>query len=350
MNIALSIDTEIIKEKKSKATASRINAKKLLLTYSYPADINFCFTSLKNILKEHNRNVIDYALSNEKHQDGSAHINVYIELDKRIDTKNIKLFDIRWEGKLYQPNILKSRCKTACVEYILKNITDFNSPAAIVSKQLKKTLTIHENKIKILSYHETLIALARNNRVEEAMQLIEEIEPWRIISSHASLRKSLSALQTTKLQVNKFIDCSSEVMTIREQLKKAHAEFVTPMLVGATKTDKTHLMLDLITNTLKLKPLVVNNIDSIRYFDSSKHNAVFFDDCDFSSFKNEEMLSKLFDCESVTTFDVKHGSVRIPACTARFICSNFLLAHYVSERIALQEKIARRLKVIDIGD
>ncbi len=199
-----------------------------------------------------------------------------------------------------------------------------------------------------MSYHETLIALGRDNHVEDAMQLIEKIKPWRIISSHASLRKSLSALQTTKLQVNKFIDCSSEVMTIREQLKKVHVEFVTSMLVGVTKTDKTHLMLDFIINTLKLKPLAVNNIDSIRYFDLSKHNALFFDDCDFSSFKNEEMLSKLFDCESATTFDVKHISVQIPACTARFVCSNFSLSYYVGERIALQKKIARRLKVINI--
>ena len=61
------------------------------------------------------------------------------------------------------------------------------------------------------------------------------------------------------------------------------------------------------------------------------------------------MLLKLLDCESATTFNVKHGSVQIPACTARFICSNFLLSYYVGERIASQPRIARRLKVIDIG-
>ena len=54
MNITLS--TEIIKEENSKKTTSRINTKKLLLTYSQCiADINFCLTSLKKILKEHNR-------------------------------------------------------------------------------------------------------------------------------------------------------------------------------------------------------------------------------------------------------------------------------------------------------
>jgi hypothetical protein len=81
MNITLS--TEIIKEKNSKETTSLIDTKKLLLTYRQcPVDINFCLASLKKILKKHNRNVTDYALSNEKHKDGLSNIHVYIELDK----------------------------------------------------------------------------------------------------------------------------------------------------------------------------------------------------------------------------------------------------------------------------
>jgi hypothetical protein len=62
------------------------------------------------------------------------------------------------------------------------------------------------------------------------------------------------------------------------------------------------------------------------------------------------MLLKLFDCESATTFNVKHGSVQIPANTPRFICSNLLLAHYVGSEIASLKKITRRLKIIDIGN
>ena len=339
-------------EKTSKVKIPRIATKKLLLTYSQcPISIESCFTALKQILKERGRKITDYALSTEKHQDGSSHIHAYIELSKRIDTKDMRVFDISWEGKVYHPNILKSKYKTACVEYILKDITDLNSTEFIVSKELKETLAIEDDKIKVLSYHETLIALARNNRVEEAMQLLEKHEPGRFVSSHRSLRKSLVDLQPNKLLSSDFVDCAyrPEVMNVRKQLEEAHTKYITPMLVGETKTGKTLLMLNFIINTLKLKPLVVNNIDSIRYFDPSKHNAVFFDDCNFSAVHDEEMLLKLLDCESATTFNVKHGSVQIPACTARFICSNFLLSYYVGERIASQARIARRLKVIDIG-
>ena len=339
-------------EKTSKVKIPRIATKKLLLTYSQcPISIESCFTALKQILKERGRKITDYALSTEKHQDGSSHIHAYIELSKRIDTKDMRVFDISWEGKVYHPNILKSKYKTACVEYILKDITDLNSTEFIVSKELKETLVIEDDKIKVLSYHETLIALARNNRVEEAMQLLEKQEPGRFVSSHRSLRKSLVDLQPDKLLSSDFVDCAyrPEVMNVRKQLEEAHTKYITPMLVGATQTGKTRLMLDFIKNTLKLKPLVVNNIDSIRYFEPSKHNALFLDDCDFASIQSEEMLLKLLDCESATTFNVKHGSVQIPACTARFICSNFLLSYYVGERIASQPRIARRLKVIDIG-
>jgi len=346
------IEKELIKEKKSKAKVPRVNAKKLLLTYSQcPIDIKSCFTSLNTIFEVHNREIIDYVLSTEKHQDGSSHIHAYIELDKRIDTRNMRLFDISWKDKIYHPNILKSKYKAACVEYILKDITDLNSSDFIVSKALKKMLTMHENKVKVLSYHKAVLALARKGLIEDAMQLVEEHEPARIMTSHKSLRSSLTDLKPDRLLSDDFVDCAHrpEVMNVRKQLEEAHAKYLTPMLVGETKTGKTRLMLDFIVNTLKLKPLVINNIDSIRDFDASKHNALFFDDCNFAVVHDEEMLLKLFDCESVTTFNIKHGSVRIPAYTARFACSNFLLSYYVGERIASQPRIARRLKVIDIG-
>ena len=344
--------TEIVKEKESKAKNPRVNTKKLLLTYSQcPIDIKSCFSSLNVILRAHNRNIVEYILSTEKHQDGSSHIHAYIELDNRIDTRNMRLFDISQEGKVYHPNILKSKYKTACVEYILKDVTDLNSSSFIASKGLKKLLTIHENKIKFLPYQKAVLALARNGLIEDAMELVEDKEPGRIMTSHVSLRRSLSALQSDKSSLTKFVDCSHrpEVIDVHKQLKEAHTNYITPMLVGETQTGKTLLMLNFIKNTLKLNPLTVNNIDSIRYFEPSKHNALFFDDCDFASIQSEEMLLKLLDCESATTFNVKHGSVQIPACTARFICSNFLLSSYVGERIASQPRIARRLKVIDIG-
>lgn len=344
--------TEIVKEKESKAKNPRVNAKKLLLTYSQCSiDIKSCFSSLSVILRAHNRNIVEYVLSTEKHQDGSSHIHAYIELDNRIDTRNMRLFDISQEGKFYHPNILKSKYKTACIEYILKDVTDLNSSSFIASKGLKKLLTIHENKIKFLPYQKAVLALARNGLIEDAMELVEDKEPGRIMTSHVSLRRSLSALQSDKSSLTKFVDCSHrpEVIDVHKQLKEAHANYITPMLVGETQTGKTLLMLNFIKNTLKLNPLTVNNIDSIRYFEPSKHNALFFDDCNFSVVHDEEMILKLLDCESATTFNVKHGSVQIPACTARFICSNFLLSYYVGERIASQARIARRLKIINIG-
>ena len=335
--------TEIVKEKESKAKKARVNAKKLLLTYSQCSiDIKSCFSALNVILRAQNRNVVEYILSTEKHQDGSSHIHAYIELDTKIDTRNMRLFDISQEDKVYHPNILKSKYKTACIEYILKDVKDLNSSSFIASKGLKKLLTIHENKIKFLPYQKAVLALARKGLIEDAMELVEDKEPGRIMTSHISLRRSLSALQSDKSSL-------TEVMKVRKQLKEAHTKYITPMLVGATQTGKTLLMLNFIKNTLKLNPLTVNNIDSIRYFEPSKHNALFFDDCDFASIQSEEMLLKLLDCESATTFNIKHGSVQIPACTARFICSNFLLSSYVGERIASQPRIARRLKIIDIG-
>ena len=153
---------EIVKEKESKAKNPRVNTKKLLLTYSQCyIDIKSCFSSLDVILRTHNRNIVEYVLSTEKHQDGSSHIHAYIELDNRIDTRNMRLFDISQEGKVYHPNILKSKYKAACIEYILKDVTDLNSSSFIASKGLKNLLTIHENKIKFLPYQKAVRVFLR---------------------------------------------------------------------------------------------------------------------------------------------------------------------------------------------
>lgn len=335
----------------------RLQGKKLLLTYSQcPLDLDFCINVIKdNLSLKNGRTVTEFMLSIEKHKDQqSTHIHAYIELNKRIDSKNPRLFDITLGDKTYHPNILVSRYKNACLEYILKDVIDLNSLDFIASPELRRYLSVENNKIKILTYHQAVIKLSENGAVDEAMNLIKHKEPAKYISSHISLRKSLKALQSMKNQLSPkvYVDCThmTVVQDVKEEIKKAHSEYLTPMLVGETKTGKTVLMHDFIVNTLKLSPLIINNIDGIRFFDPNEHNTLFFDDCNFSTVQTEEMLLKLFDCESATTFNVKHGSVQIPANTPRFVCSNVLLSHYVGSEIASMKKIARRLKIINIGN
>ena len=335
----------------------RLQAKKFLLTYSQcPMDLDLCINVIKdNLSLKNGRTITDFMLSIEKHKDQqSTHIHAYIELNKILDSKNPRTFDITLGDKTYHPNIMVSKYKNECLQYILKDVIDINSLDFIASPELKRYLTIENNKVKILTYHQAVIKLAEQGDVNEALTLIKHKEPAKFISSHIPLRRSLKALQVVKNQISPkvYVDCThmNVVQDVKENIQKAHSEYLTPMLVGETKTGKTVLMNDFIINTLKLSPLIINNIDGIRFFDPNIHNALFFDDCNFSTVQTEEMLLKLFDCEAATTFNIKHGSIQIPANTARFICSNLLLSHYVGSQIASLEKITRRLKVIDIGN
>jgi len=348
--------TNILIDKNISGKDFRLQAKKILLTYSQcPLDLDLCINVIKdNLSSKNGRTVTEFMLSMEKHKDQqSTHIHAYIELNKRINSTNSRLFDITLGDKTYHPNILVSKYKSACLEYILKDVSDLNSLDFIASPELKRYLSIENKKVKLLTYHQAIIKLSKDGAVDDAMNLIELNEPAKFISSHIPLRRSLKALQVkNQLSPKVYVDCThmTVVQDVKEEIKKAHSEYLTPMLVGETKTGKTVLMHDFIINTLKLSPLIINNIDGIRFFDPNEHNALFFDDCNFSTVQTEEMLLKLFDCESATTFNVKHGSVQIPANTPRFVCSNALLSHYVGSEIASMKKIARRLKIINIGN
>jgi hypothetical protein len=77
---------------------------------------------------------------------------------------------------------------------------------------------------------------------------------------------------------------------------------------------------------LNKNPLIINHLDGLRDVNENIHNAILFDDVDFSSLKNQrEILIHLLDCENESTFNIKHGCIRIPENIPRFIVSNKLL-------------------------
>ena len=137
------------------------------------------------------------------------------------------------------------------------------------------------------------------------------------------------------------------------------------MIVGEPGTGKSQLVLTYIKSIktisqnlgieidhLKLggKPLLVNNLDSLKFFNDLEHDCILFDDVNWKTVENREILIKLIDSVDASTFSVKHGSIQIPAKIPRFIVSNFSLEEYLKDRTDINfcNAINRRYMKIEL--
>jgi hypothetical protein len=120
--------------------------------------------------------------------------------------------------------------------------------------------------------------------------------------------------------------------------------FTSVFLIGPPGSGKTQFILAYLREALNLTPLVLNNFDSIRNFDSSAHTCLVFDDCQGLSFLSREEIIKLIDSEVPTTHRILHGSKSIDKPTLRvFIMNPPIPAVFNLDDLA----ISRRIRIFE---
>lgn len=207
------------------------------------------------------------------------------------------------------------------MEYMLKNIKDKNDPNLLFSPSLSDRIG---SLGQFLSFEETILKLAREGNIQIALDMYEKERPLEFIKSHMSIERSLRQIYlkskgfNTKFKFSDFI-LPDDLRVLLENFDPNK----TLILIGAPGTGKTQLILAFLLH-FNFRPLMINNIDSLRFFDNNKHNAIVFDDCTWSEDIDREPLIKLIDSEVPTTHNIKHGSVAIDSPTPRFVISNSL--------------------------
>lgn len=331
----------------------RISAKSLFLTYSQ------CDINLKEVLKQlkiklERYNIKEYVLTKEEHSLGSSltenkeekgkHIHVYIKTEKKVEILNPNRLDLEHENKSYHGNYQTVKERDKVLTYILKDIFYKDPELIIYSVNLEHLI---KDNGTLLSYQESMVNLAEEGKIKEAMDLLKRSNISQYLKSHMSIEKSLRSIYLksrgaiSRFNLNQFI--------IPESLKKDLLEIKdtkqTLFLQGQGGTGKTSFIIAYVMNELKLNPLIINHYDGLRDFQIGYHNCIIIDDICLEKISREVVL-KLVDSTDETTFDVKYGSIRIPADTQRFLLTNKSLEEMI--RFVPDLAIIRRIRIVDI--
>ena len=297
----------------------RLQGKNLFLTYAQcPLDLNLALDQLKHITSSYI--IKEYILVREFHaEDGKPHIHAYLSLHKPFNTYSPNRLDLKEGDNIYHGKYESAKQPNKVIEYILKCVSDKNDPNVIFSNNLSNRIDLLGT---FMSLGDSIIKLAREGKITEALNLYEREKPLDFVKSHKTLEKSLRELYlresgfTAKFNLNQYI--------IPEDFKLAMEALYnnkTLIIIGPPGTGKTQFISTFLSQSMGLKPLIVNNIDALRFI-NNKHGAIVFDDCSWKTDIDRESLIKLLDSEGPTSHNIKHGSVFIEKSTPRVVITN----------------------------
>lgn len=329
--------TETVKKNKF----FRLSAKNLFLTYP---NCNFKLEDVKNYLFQPHclgKYIIkDFLLVKENNQK-DQHVHAFLKLSKKCDIKSGEILNLFIEEKIKKGNYQSAKNIDYTIQYLLKDIQNkYDTERILYSKDLNNKIT---NFGEFLSLDETMLYLARKGEIEEALDLCLKENPKRYLLERFNLEKLLKKHFLNELGFQTKFSLKDFVIpdSIRESFEKSEK---TLFVVGRSGIGKSQLA-QAYLKELKLHPLIVNNLDGLRFFNANVHNCILYDDVNFSHLERETLL-KLFEYEDDTTIPIKHGTISIPKRTRKFILSNKKLEHYV--KFELDEAILRRLQVIEL--
>jgi hypothetical protein len=255
----------------------RLSAKNLFLTYSKcQIEIKEALDQLKNKLS--NYIIKEYIIVREFHEDGTPHIHVYLKINKQFNTYNPCYLDlVDAENVTYHGKYESARSPNYVIEYMLKNVMDKYDPNVLFSKDLADRVDLLGT---YMSLGESVIDLARQGKIQEALNLYEKEKPLEFIKSHTTLEKSLRGLYLKACGFKTKFDFKDYILP--EGLKNILSQYnkgKTLVLIGSPGSGKTQMILSFLTQVLNLNPIIVNNLDALRFFNNEVHDAIVFDDC-----------------------------------------------------------------------
>jgi len=282
------------------------------------------------------------------------HVHVFLRTEKRSHIKTKNRLDLSENEKSLHGNYQASKNMTATLEYMLKDISirdqnDLKDKDMIFSEDLKLQIT---DSCRLLTFSETMIDLGEKGLYKEALSLLKKEKPdsyYKERKLHTKLLAEHYAIANGAVYDFKFKDFIFP-QNLEITMNKAEVENKTLMLMGPSGCGKTKFI-EAYLESKGRKPLVINDINSIKDFDKDSHDCIVFDDVDWSKVAREQMI-KLLDSNDPTTFRVTHGSVSIPSKTPRFVLSNKSLQSYVEYDVSSKENkaITRRYISYQLGN
>jgi len=224
------------------------------------------------------------------------------------------------------------------LEYVLKEVKSKESNNYLVSDSIKIKL---DDKGVLRKLEVAMIDLAKQGLITQALDMYEAEKPEKFILNHISLRKSLTAISLLKNDIikPKFKFSDFELSDRLKEIVTNYDKTKTLVLVGEPGAGKSVFLETFVLEVLGLKPLKINNIDALRFFDPSKHNAIILDDVSDLETLTREGMVNLIDSVAATTHNIKHGTVAIPSETLRCVALNNLPRFFNFRDLAIHRRV-----------
>jgi hypothetical protein len=339
------------KSKRTRVRPFRLSAKKLFLTYS-PCTLSpeQALSQLQIIL---NYKIESYVITREKSEkDSDFHLHCFLALKKKCNIVSSSRLDLEIIGteplSFCHGNYQTVKDKNDCVNYVLKQINfKEDEENLIFSEDFREFIS---EDVELLSLDDVMLNLAEKGDVTSAMKLLKERNSYRFIREHLRVEKSLNQIALRARGFKPKFNLSNFVLpkNLIDTIELAHREDKSIYLLGESNTGKSAFVLAYVESQ-RLKPLVINNLDSLREFVAGFHDCIVLDDSDLDLDLTREVVIKLLSVYEEVTLKLRFSNVRIPAGVKRFFVSNKKLEYYIGDSMRNDPAISRRFAEIDIG-
>ena len=375
---SLNMKNSQIKSTVKSSAVFRIRGKSLFLTYPrcglLPEEV------LSQLILKFKKNVIDdYVIARELHNDSensfaprelvfenknhdyiksnlledscAYHIHACIVFQKPIDIKGVDFLALTGLGKLYRGDYRRCRSVEGSYKYLLKSfkevpLAEISSDFFIASDDLKSNSSVYD-----IDPYERVMRLAEADQVPEALAWLRKNDPHDFFLNHLKHKVNLWSLRDSHVaNKSKFLldsfngNALNVIKSIEPYLGKKSI-----FLSGNPGVGKSNLVRSFLSSQ-NINYLELNNYDSLRDFDRSKHTLIFFDDFPLSTsdLSREDILS-LFDVEDSKTFKVRYSNVRIASGVNRIFTSNISLERHLRYMcLQFDDAVLRRIVEIKL--
>lgn len=176
-----------------------LSAKNLYLTYSKcNLLLSEILSQLKSILSSYI--VKEYLLVREYHASGEPHVHVYLKMLKKTNIYSQNFLDLKdLSGEIFHGNYQSARKPNNIIEYMLKDISSRIDPNLLYSVGMSYLIGDLGN---FKDFYESLIDLAEEGKVEEAMNFLRQNNPELYLKQGKKLENRLIDVYKDKVLKN----------------------------------------------------------------------------------------------------------------------------------------------------
>lgn len=311
-----------------KSSKFRLSSKKLFLTYPK------CDLPLRYVIDCISKRLTKYCIEEylavrEFHEDFSKHIHIYLELARRIQTRDPTILDIKCnnnDSNTFHGNYQVCKNKQDTINYLLKDHVSMKQSETLIYSSGFDTMISSTMDFKCIDRR--IIELAEMGKIQIAMNLIKKEDPRRYVNSGDRIEKRLNEIFMKTMGFSfkydfKSFNIPSTLQNILDKFKERESsgEGFTLVLLGKPGCGKTQLLLSFFEQHLEKKCLRISNLDGLRFLNNS-YGSVIADDVDWGEVSRESLLS-FVDKSSHNTVNIKHKSALLLSTILKAICSNY---------------------------